>query len=91
MAITGTRLFVSGEVLTAANVMQFLMRGVKVFADAATRDAAYGGAGEPTLEEGEVCYLIDTNQVLAYDGAVWQAIGASPDGDQNILATQVFS
>jgi hypothetical protein len=91
MAITGTRLFVSGEVLTAANVMQFLMRGVKVFADAATRDAAYGGAGEPTLEEGEVCYLIDTNQVLAYDGAVWQAIGSAPDGDQNILATQVFS
>jgi len=91
MAITGTRLFVSGEVLTAANVMQFLMRGVKVFADAATRDAAYGGVGEPTLEEGEVCYLIDTNQVLTYDGAVWQPVGSSVDSDQNILATQVFS
>jgi hypothetical protein len=91
MAITGTRLFVSGEVLTAANVNQFLMRGVKVYADAATRDAAYGGAGEPTLEEGEVCYLIDTNQVLAYDGAAWVAVGSSVDSDQNILATQVFS
>jgi hypothetical protein len=91
MAITGTRLFVSGEVLTAANVNQFLMRGVKVYADAATRDAAYGGAGEPTLEEGEVCYLISTNQVLAYDGAAWQAVGNAPDDDQNILATQVFS
>jgi len=91
MAITGTRLFVAAEVLTAANVNQFLMRGVKVFADAATRDAAYGGAGEPPLEEGEVCYLISTNQVLAYDGAAWQAVGASPETDQNILATQVFS
>jgi hypothetical protein len=91
MAITGTRLFVSGEVLTAANVNQFLMRGVKVYADAATRDAAYGGAGEPTLEEGEVCYLINTNQVLAYDGAAWVAVGSSVDSDQNILATQVFS
>jgi hypothetical protein len=91
MAITGTRLFVSGEVLTAANVMQYLMRGVKVFADAATRDAAYGGAGEPTLEEGEVCYLIDTDQVLAYDGAAWSPVGSSVDSDQNILATQVFS
>jgi hypothetical protein len=91
MAITGTKLFASGDVLIAADVNQYLMRGVKVFADAATRDAAYGGVGEPTLEEGEVCYLIDTNQVLAYDGAVWQAVGASPDSDQNILATQVFS
>jgi hypothetical protein len=91
MAITGTKLFVSGEVLTAANVMQYLMRGVKVFADAATRDAAYGGAGEPTLEEGEVCYLLDTNQMLTYSGSAWQTVGTAPDDDQNILATQVFS
>ena len=91
MAITGTKLWVSGDVVTAADVNQYLMRGVKVFADAATRDAAYGGAGEPTLEEGEVCYLINTNQVLAYDGAAWVAVGSSVDSDQNILATQVFS
>lgn len=91
MAITGTRLFVSGEVLTAANVMQYLMRGVKVFADAATRDAAYGGAGEPTLEEGEVCYLLDTNQMLTYSGSVWSPIGTPVDDDQNILAVSVFS
>jgi hypothetical protein len=91
MAITGTRLFVSGEILTAALTNQYLMRGVKVFADAATRDTSYGGAGEPTLEEGEVCYLIDTDQVLAYDGAAWSSVGSSVDSDQNILATQVFS
>ena len=92
MAITGTRLFVSGEVLTAANVMQYLMRGVKVFADAATRDAAYGGAGEPTLEEGEVCYLLDTNQVLAYNGTSWSPVGDDAgDSDQIILAASVFA
>lgn len=91
MAITGTKLFISGEVLTAANVMQYLMRGVKVFADAATRDAAYGGAGEPTLEEGEMCYLLNTNQVLSYSGSAWVTVGTAPDDDQNILATQVFS
>lgn len=90
MAITGTRLFVSGEVLTAANVNQFLMRGVKVFADAATRDAAYGGAGEPTLEEGEVVYLISTNQVLVYDGAAFIAVGGAADDAQFILAASVF-
>jgi hypothetical protein len=91
MAITGTKLFVSGDVLTAADTNQYLMRGVKVFADAATRDAAYGSAGEPTLEEGEVCYLVSTNQVLAYTGAAWSAVGSSPDDDQNIIAVSVFS
>jgi len=71
MAITGTKLFTSGEVLTASDVNQYLMRGVKVFSSAAVRDAAYGGAGEPTLEEGEACYLADTNLVLVYDGSNW--------------------
>jgi hypothetical protein len=69
--ITGTKEFTLGEVLTSADTNQYLMRGVKVFADAATRDAAYGGSGEPTLEEGECCYLADTNVVLVYDGSNW--------------------
>jgi hypothetical protein len=92
MAITGTKQWVAGEVVTAALVNQYLMRGVKVYADAATRDAAYGGAGEPTLEEGEVCYLLDTNQVLAYSGSVWSPVGDdAPDSDQIVLAAAVFS
>jgi len=92
MAITGTKKFNSGDVLTAADTNQYLMRGIKVFADASVRDAAYGGTGEPTLEEGEVCYLLDTNEVLAYDGAVWAAIaaGSAADNDQPILAMRVF-
>lgn len=92
MAITGTKQWVAGEVVTAALVNQYLMRGVKVFADAASRDAAYGGAGEPTLEEGEVCYLADTNQVLAYSGSAWSPVGDdAPDSDQIVLAAAVFS
>lgn len=92
MAITGTKLWSSGETVTAAAVNQYLMRGVKVFANAATRDAAYGGAGEPTLEEGEVCYLADTNKVLSYSGSAWVEVGAdSADSDQFILAAAVFS
>jgi hypothetical protein len=92
MAITGTKQWVAGEVVTAALVNQYLMRGVKVYADAATRDAAYGGAGEPTLEEGEVCYLADTNQVLAYSGSAWSPVGDdAPDSDQIVLAAAVFS
>lgn len=87
MAITGTKKFNSGDVLTASDTNQYLMRGVKVFANAATRDAAYGGTGEPTLEEGEICYLLDTNSVLAYTGASWTAVGGGAD----ILQVQIFS
>lgn len=75
MAITGTKSFTAGEILTAANTNQYLMRGVKVFADAATRTAAYGGVGEPTLEEGETSYLLDTNVIYVYDGSSWVPVG----------------
>ena len=92
MAITGTRVFANGEVLTSTNVNQYLMRGVKVFADAATQDTAYGGAGEPTLEEGEVCFLLDTDALLAYDGAAWIEVGGGAgDDDQIVLGVSVFS
>lgn len=81
MAITGTKLFSSGEVLTAANVNQYLMRGVKVFASTAVRDAAYGGAGEPTLEEGETCYITATDQLQVYNGSTWQAYPTTAETD----------
>jgi hypothetical protein len=87
MAITGTKLWSSGETVTAAAVNQYLMRGVKVFADAATRTAAYGGAGEPTLEAGEVSYLLDTLSVEVYNGSAWVAVGGGAD----VLQVQIFS
>lgn len=86
MTIQGTKAFVS-EVLTSADVNRYLMRGVKVFADAATRTAAYGGAGEPTLYEGEISYLMDTNSVEVYNGSAWIGIGGGAD----ILQVQIFS
>lgn len=91
MSIQGTKQWVAAEVVTAADVNQYLMRGVKVFASAAVRDAAYGGAGEPSLLEGEVCFLMDANTVLYYDGAAWQNVATAADDDQAILASQVFS
>lgn len=75
MAITGTKLFASGDVLTANDTNQYLMRGVKVFSSTAVRDAAYGGAGEPTLEEGETCYITATDELQTYDGSSWIKIG----------------
>ena len=71
MAITGTKAFTSGEILTSNDVNQYLMRGVKVFSSAAVRDAAYGGAGEPVLEEGETCYVTADDELQVYDGSNW--------------------
>ena len=87
MAITGTKQWVAAEVVTAADVNQYLMRGVKVFASAAARDAAYGGVGEPTLEAGETCYLLDVLTMTVYNGSTWDLVGAGAD----ILQVQIFS
>jgi len=87
VAITGTKLFASGDVLTASDTNQYLMRGVKVFADASARTAAYGGVGEPTLEAGECSYLLDTNEFSIWDGSAWTAVSGGAD----VLQVQVFS
>jgi len=68
--LTSVKDFVAGGAVLAADVDD-VNCGVKVFANAAARDAAYGGAGERTLEEGEVCYLNDTNALLKYNGTAW--------------------
>jgi hypothetical protein len=66
----GFKDFVTGEVLTAADVDGYLMQGIWVFDDAAARDAAV-----TSPEEGNACYLKDTNEVLTYSGSVWVAVG----------------
>lgn len=88
MAGAGAKLFVSGDVLTAAQVNTYLMdQAVMRFANEAARTAAFGGAGEPVLASGMVSYLIDVASVQVYDGSAWVAIGAGAD----ILQVQVFS
>jgi len=88
MAGAGTRLFVAGEVLTAAQVNTFLQDQVIMrFADSAARDAAFGGAGEPTLAEGMFCYLLDTNEFLVYTGSVWTAVDTTSDPSKIPLST----
>ena len=76
--MAGFREFVTGEVLTAANVDDFLAKqAVMKFADAAARDSALGTAvaGGNALREGMVAYLDDTNDVLKYDGSSWLSVG----------------
>jgi hypothetical protein len=93
MAGAGSKLFVSGDVLTAAQVNTFLMdQTVMVFDDEAARTAAFGGSGEAVLSEGMMSYLKDTNSVEVYDGAAWVSVSPAVVGDidQIVLPTQVF-
>ena len=77
---TSVPLFTAGEVLTAANMNISAGTGVPVFATTVTRDAAFGGAGEKLLAEGQLCYLSSTNVVQYYDGAAWATVGPSTAG-----------
>jgi hypothetical protein len=62
----GFKTFTTGEVLTAGDVNGYLMQGINVFANAAARDAAI-----TSPQEGQACYLKDTDAVLTYSGAAW--------------------
>jgi hypothetical protein len=88
MPLAGAKLFTAGEVLTALNVQYYLMeQSIMGFTSAATRDAAFGGTGEPTLTEGMFAYTADTNSVWYYTGTAWAALS---EDDQFVLAAQVF-
>jgi len=69
--------FVTSQVLTSDQMNQSARTGVPVFAGTVERDAAFGGTGEKTLAEGQLCYLESTNVVQYYDGATWATVGPS--------------
>jgi hypothetical protein len=72
--MAGFREFQTGEVLTAANVDDFLMKqSVQKYADAAARDSALGTAvgGGNALREGMVAYLDDEDLPSFYNGTTW--------------------
>jgi len=75
-AVTTVPVYASGEVLTAAD-LNITNSGIPVFAGTVERDAAFGGTGEKTLAEGQYAYIEATNATQVYDGATWQAVGAS--------------
>jgi len=70
MAGAGTKLWATAETVTATEFQTYLQdQIVGVFATTSARDAAWGGAGEPTLAEGAVAYIKDVNQLHAYSSA----------------------
>jgi hypothetical protein len=85
MAGLGRKVFTAGEVLTAANVQDYLQdQAVMVFASTAARGSALGTS---VISEGMVTYLTDSNTITVYDGAVWQQV--YPASITSIAGTQV--
>jgi len=82
----GFKTFTTGEVLTAADTNGYLMQGVLVFASAAARDAAI-----TSPQEGQACYLKDTDAVQTYSGASWVAVGGSTAVNKNYLINGGFA
>jgi len=82
--------FTAAQVLTAAQMNESARTGVPVFADTTARNAAFGGSGEKTLAEGQLCYLEDTNVVQYYDGAAWATVGPSTAAGLVLVKTQTI-
>jgi hypothetical protein len=91
MAGAGAKLFTSGSVLTADQVNTYLMdQAIMKFASTTARDAAFGGAGEPTLAEGMFAYTTDTNTLWLYNGSSWVAVLGSDIGEQALSNRNVI-
>jgi hypothetical protein len=92
VAGSGIRLWVAGEVVTAALLNAYIQDQVIArFATTAARDAAFGGSGEPTLAEGMFCYIDADDSLYYYSGSSWSKYGITNDSDQLVLSAQVFS
>lgn len=70
-AITTFPTYVAGEILGATR-LNATNCGVPVFATTATRDAAFGGTGEKTLDQGQMCYIeAAPKRFQVYNGTAW--------------------
>lgn len=85
-AQTAVPTFTAGQVLTAAQQNQSARTGVPVFASTVTRDAAFGGTGEKTLAEGQLCYVEGTG-LQTYNGTAWVTWGAAPSSGLTLIST----
>jgi hypothetical protein len=88
---TSVPLYAASEILTAANMNISAGTGVPVFATTVTRDAAFGGANEKALAEGQLCYLSATNVVQYYDGAAWATVGPAAASALTFLSAASFT
>ena len=78
----GFKTFVTGDVLTAADTNGYLMQGVWVFANAAARNAAV-----TSPQEGNMCFLKDTDALQYYSGSAWVAASSTSKVVQVVTGT----
>jgi hypothetical protein len=84
--------FTANQILTAAQMNNSARTGVPVFATTTTRDAAFGGAGEKTLAEGQLAYIEATDVVQFYDGSNWvNVVSTSTTGTTLLKAKTTFT
>jgi hypothetical protein len=81
----GFKTFATGDVLTAADTNGYLMQGIWVFADATARDAAV-----TSPQEGNTCYLKDTDNIMVYSGSAWVTKSGTASG-VNLLLNSNFA
>jgi hypothetical protein len=92
MAGLGTKLWTSGEVVTAAGVNGYLQdQTIGKFATTTARDAAFGGAGEPTLSEGMFAYTSDTDTLWFYTGSAWEVAALKPSTAQTSNRNKIIN
>jgi hypothetical protein len=92
MAGAGIKKFTVGETLSDKEINEYLMdQTVPVFVNAAARDSAFGGANEPSLSEGRLCYLQSTKKIQFYNGVSWSDSGQFTIPDNGIGAAQLKS
>ena len=89
-AVTSVPVYVAGEVLTAAD-LNITNSGIPVFATTTTRDAAFGGAGEKTLAQGQFAYIEASGQTQYYTGSVWAALSSKIVQVVSTSKTSVFT
>jgi len=83
----GFKTFATGDVLTAADTNGYLMQGIWVFADATARDAAV-----TSPQEGNACYLKDTDNIMVYSGSAWVTKSGGANGSAvNLLLNSNFA
>lgn len=78
-AQTAVPTFTAAQVLTAAQMNESARTGVPVFANTGTRDAAFGGSGEKTLAEGQLCYVEGTGLQTYNAAGSWVTWGTAPE------------
>ena len=84
----GFKVFAVGEVLTAADVNDYLMeQSIGIYADSSTRDSQLSSP-----VEGQFAYLADSNTLTYYTGSAWASyIGEGDITAVNTAATSGLS